>query len=176
MRKFYVELFKPAHFGAVDLLAVFLHILKVALRPLALPLFERDIRNGELLVAYDVGRIYYVESRVLYVHGKGYILCHDEGEPARLFVAVPAYRHAVADQRVGAVEILYHLNGGAVAAHAQPHKALKHVFSARGKMLCLYGSAFFRIGKIFHNARDIVGRYYFVAVQNNEIIVVLPAF
>ena len=97
MRYLYVQLFKPAHFAAVNLPAVLLHIFKVALRPLALTLFERHVVDGKFFVTNDVGRINYVHSRVFDVYGKGNILRHHQREPARRFVAGAAYRHSVAD-------------------------------------------------------------------------------
>ena len=164
MRELYVELFEPAHLAAVYVFAVLFHIFEVALRPLALPLFERNVVYGEFLAAHNVGSVNYVHSRVFYLYGKGYVLGNHVGEPARLFVAGAAYRHSVSDKRIRAVKVLYNLNGGAVAAHAQPHESLEYVFAALRHVPRLNGSAVFVVHEIFDYVFDIVGRDNLVAV------------
>jgi len=57
MRKLYIQLFKPSHFAFVYIAVILFHVFAIALRPLALPLFERYIVDGKFLEAGNIGRI-----------------------------------------------------------------------------------------------------------------------
>ena len=70
MREFRVEFFVPRHFAFFDFAVIFFHVFEVALSPLALPLFKRNVIDGEFLVTKYIRGVYYVQSRVFYIHRK----------------------------------------------------------------------------------------------------------
>ena len=76
------------------------------------------------------------------------------------------------DKRVRAVKVFNYLYGFAVTAYAKPHKPLKDVAAFLRLVPCLNRSAIFIVSKIFKNFAYIVFRNDFVAVQDNEIVVV----
>ena len=174
MREFKVEFFVPRHFAFFDFAVVFFHVFEVSLSPLALPLFKRNVIDGEFLVTKYIRGVYYVQSRVFYIHRKRDVFRDDERETARFFVTFAAYGHAVPDKRVRAVKVFNYLYGFAVTAYAKPHKPLKDVAAFLRFVPCLNRSAIFIVSEIFKNFAYIVFRNDFVAVQNDEIVVIRP--
>ena len=170
-----VRLFKPRHFGGKDLAAVPLHILQIALRPLALPLFEGEVGRRKFFRALDIGRIEDGKAGVADLDGERDIFRHHMRKSARPLVAAAGDHHAVAEQGVGAVKVFDHLHGAAVARHASAQKPLEHVLPFRSHMARLHGAAIFIRRKIAQRLGDEVGRDHLVAVEHHKIVVIAAA-
>ena len=142
------------------------------MRPLALAFFQRNVVDGELLVAQYVGCVDDVQPGVFYLHRKGNVFGNHKRKSAGFFVASTAYGHAVSNEGVCAVKVFYHLYRFSVTAHAQTHQALEDVFAALRLVFGLHRAAVRVVGKVLQHALYVVVRYHLVAVQHDKVVVV----